>query len=149
MIKILAFCILILGLQISLVPLLSYPSPNLIFATILAASLVFEAFEIFLVVIFFSVTSSMLVYDSSNFWLYPFVAMIANRINPPQINNKMIVLISYCFLFTVIMEAFNPNKMNYLTNISNAIVMNLISAIVIYLLLNFSMKKKDTLKYSR
>lgn len=138
--KIFIFCFLVVNLQLSIIPLLSFPSFNFAFAAILASSILLTSLESFVLATLLAAMSSMLVYDNSIFWLYPVIAVIANKINPPQINNKIFVLLVYCFIFTPALEIFNPSKAGYFINASTAIALNLVASLVMYWVISLTLK---------
>lgn len=131
-VKIFVFCLIVINLQIGLVSNFAVLPFNLPFASILVFAAHAGIFQTLICAVFFCLLSSICVYDTYVFWLYPIVAFIAARINPSQIGDKLLVCIVYNLIFTPIVELCYPHNNNYFEAIFRAILSNLLATMVLF-----------------
>ena len=84
---------------------------------------------------------SLLTYDSTIFWSYPLLALLASKINPEQVSAKFLVAVIFSLIFTPVFEFVYAGSMNsWLT----ASISNLISSIILFWTLKPVLKNGNT-----
>lgn len=147
-IKILIFCFVVINLQTSLLsgfPALPF---NLAFVSVLVIASLLSIYETVLAASILCIGSSLLIYDQYIFWLYPLIALIANRINPPQIADKLLICIIYNLGFTPLVELLHPST-NYTNQILTSILTNLLCAIPLFFIVKFFFSTNSRNLYTR
>ncbi len=135
-IKVLIFCLVVVNLQIALLSSFVALPFNLSFVCILVMAPLLGIYEIMIAATILCISSSLLVYDHHIFWLYPLIALIANKINPPQIADKLLICIIYNLFFTPLIELLHPST-NYSGQILTAILTNLLCSIPLFFIVKF------------
>ncbi len=135
-IKVLIFCLVLINLQTALLSSFVALPFNLSFVSILVMAPLLGLYENLVAATILCVGSSLLVYDHHIFWLYPVIALVANRINPPQIADKLLICIIYNLLFTPLIELTQPST-NYVGQILTATLTNLICSIPLFFIVKF------------
>lgn len=147
-IKIGLFAFLIVIVQVAVVSQLTDLPINLAFSAIIAFASLLGLLEISVLTGALVVGSTLLVYNGFIFWIYPVIGIIAQRINPYHIADKLLVSIMGVFVFTPILELFNPSSLNYLQKIISALLFNLITTIPMYFLVKILFyKPKQALSF--
>jgi hypothetical protein len=127
-----AFCIVVA--QVAVVSQVTDLPINLPFSAIIAFASLLGLFEVTALSGALCVISTLLVYSNFIFWIYPVIGIIAQRVNPSHIADKLLVSIIGVFVFTPILELFNPSSLNFLQKIISALLFNLITTIILYFL---------------
>lgn len=135
-IKVLIFCLVVINLQTALLSSFVALPFNLGFVTILVMATTLSLYENIIAATILCVVSSLLVYDQHIFWLYPLIAFIAHKINPPQIADKLLICIIYNLLFTPLIELMHPST-NYVAQILTATLTNLLCSIPLFFIVKF------------
>lgn len=135
-IKLLVFCFVVINLQTGLLSDFAPLPINLVLSVILVMSSLLSLYESVLAATILCVGSSLLIYDHHIFWVYPIVAVIASRINPPQIADKFLICIIYNLAFTPLIELLHPNT-NYIHQILTATLANLLCSITLFFIVKF------------
>ncbi|MEY3369908.1 MAG: hypothetical protein RLZZ361_578 [Cyanobacteriota bacterium] len=147
-IKIGFFAFLIVVVQVAVVSQLTDLPINLAFCTIIAFASLLGLLEVSVLCGALVVGSTLLVYNGFIFWIYPVIGIIAQRINPYHIADKLLVSIMGVFVFTPILELLNPSSLNYLQKIISALLFNLITTIPMYFLVKILFyKPKQALSF--
>lgn len=131
-IKVSIFAFLVVVLQVGFISQFTDAPVNLIFASVIAFASILGLFENVLLSGLFCIASTLLIYDNFIFWIYPTIAILAHKINPSYIADKLLVCIIAVFIFTPILELFNPNSLPYIQKIISALLFNLIATIPMY-----------------
>lgn len=147
-IRILIFCLVVINIQISLLSGFVALPFNLVFVSILVLSPLVSAYECVVAATIFCVGSSLLVYDQEIFWLYPVIALTANRINPQQISDKLLICIIYTLLFTPLVELLHPST-NLTGKILTAILTNLLCTVPLFFIVKFFFSNNSRSLYIR
>ena len=135
-IKVLIFCLVVINLQTALLSSFVALPFNLCFVSILVMAPLLSTYENIVAATILCIGSSLLVYDHHIFWLYPVIALIANKINPPQIADKLLICIIYNLLFTPLI-ALTHLSTNYVGQILTATLTNLICSIPLFFIMKF------------
>ncbi len=146
--KVIGFCFLIIIIQTAIVDDFFGLQLNLPYITLISFASLLGIFENVVASLFFCSMISLLSYDSHVPWIYLIIAIIANKINPENIADKLIVCIVFCLLFTPILEMFNPNSSSYFYRVLSASLINVVSVIPMYFLVDFLFSKTNTLRFS-
>jgi len=147
-IKIALFAFLVVIVQVAVVTQLSDLPINLAFCTIIASASLLGFLEVSVLCGALLVASSLLVYSGFVFWIYPVIGIIAHRINPNHIADKFLVSIIGVFIFTPILEMFNPSSLNYLQKIISALLFNVMATIPMYFLVKILFyRRKQALSF--
>lgn len=147
-IKVLVFCLVVINLQTALLSSFAALPFNLAFSSILVIASLLGIYESVLAAMILCIGSSLLVYDHHIFWLYPLIALIANRINPPQISDKLLICIIYNLTFTPLIELLHPN-VNYMDRILMAMLTNLLCSIPLFFIVKFFFSSNSRSLYTR
>jgi hypothetical protein len=147
-IKILIFCFVVINLQVSLLSGFAALPFNLAFVSILVIASLLGIYESMLAASILCIGASLLIYDHYIFWLYPLIALIANRINPPQIADKFLICIIYNLGFTPLIELLHPST-NYTNQILTSILTNLLCAIPLFFVVKFFFSNNSRNLYVR
>lgn len=121
---------------------------NLPYVVIISFASLLGLYESVIASLLFCSMISLLSYDSHVAWIYLVIAIVANKLNPENIADKLLVCIIYCLLFTPIMEMFNPNSSSYLYRVFSSSLINVILVIPMYFLVNMIFSKTNTLRFS-
>lgn len=146
--KIIGFCFLIIVLQTSLINSFWGFNINLPFIVVIAFASLLGVYENVIAGLFFCSIISLLSYDNHLPWIYLVLGIIANRLNPENIADKLLICIIFCLILTPLMELFNPNSSRYLYRILSSSLINVVTVIPMYFIVNFVFSKTNTLKFS-
>jgi hypothetical protein len=133
-IKIVLFALLIILAQVAIVSQLTDWPINLAFSAIIAFASLLGLFEVCVLSGTLLTASSLLIYSDFVFWIYPVIGILGQKINPYHIADKLLVSIMGVFLFTPLLELFNPSSLNYFQKIISALLFNLITTIFMFFL---------------
>lgn len=148
-VRIFLFCLIIINLQIALLSNFAALPFNLPFASILVFAASAGIFQTLICAVFFCLFSSLTVYDNYIFWLYPIIALVAARINPPQIGDKLLVCIVYNLVFTPIIELCYPHANNYFDSIFRAVLSNLLATMFLFFIIKILFHDSDKSWFSK
>jgi hypothetical protein len=133
-IKIVLFALLIILAQVAIVSQITDWPINLAFSAIIAFASLLGLFEVCVLSGTLLTASSLLIYSDFVFWIYPVIGILGQKINPYHIADKLLVSIMGVFLFTPLLELFNPSSLNYFQKIISALLFNLITTIFMFFL---------------
>jgi hypothetical protein len=133
-VKIVLFALLIILAQVAIVSQITDWPINLAFSAIIAFASLLGLFEVCVLSGTLLTASSLLIYSDFVFWIYPVIGILGQKTNPYHIADKLLVSIMGVFVFTPILELFNPSSLNYFQKIISALLFNLITTIFMFFL---------------
>jgi len=147
-IKIAIFAFLVVLVQVAVVTQLTDLPINLPFSALIAFASLQGFLEVCVLGGALLLGSTLLVYNGFIFWIYPVIGIVAQRINPNHIGDKLLVSIMGIFVFTPILELFNPCSLNYFQKIISGLLFNLIATIPMYFLVKILFyRRKQALSF--
>ncbi len=147
-IKLVIFCLLVFNLQVSFLSSLVILPFNLPLVSILVMAPLLGLYENLVAATIFCICSSLIVYDQHIFWLYPVLALLAQKINPPQIADKLLICIIYNLVFTPLIELLHMTN-NYSNQALTATLTNLICSIPMFFIIKFFFSNNSKSLYLR
>ena len=92
---------------------------------------------------FLVIAISLLSYNSSVYWTYILVAYITNQFNPKNLEDKFLVAVFYCLIFSPIFELiYTPVRTELVDKSISVTLINLATLIPVYFILKLSLSQK-------
>ena len=146
--KLFLIAALVLSLQTAVLKELINFEINLVLVSIICIACFTSLNLSILTGIFFVLVINLLTYNSSFYWIYLLLAIVANQFNPKQLEDKFLVAVFYCALFSPVFELiYTPFKDNLLHKCIMATLINTLALIPMYFLIKFLIKEKKKRAY--
>lgn len=135
-VKVCFYCFFVLLLQTALIGdlYLTDVQVNLVFCSLIVFASTLTLFETVVAAVFFTVASSMLLFDGDIYWFYIVGAALAAWINPAFIPDKFLISLLYTLTFTPLFELMSPSSTPYWDRTMEAVLLNVLTVIPLFVI---------------